>query len=81
MLRIAIYGSHTVTCYCNVFPDVMLTGPGVMDIYTKVYKRLDDFNVVSRHWHKGAQRGRSISTLDLGLRLPVIWYVRSETWL
>jgi len=25
---------HAVECYCNTFPDIMLTGPSVMDVHT-----------------------------------------------
>ena len=24
---------HAVECYCNTFPDIMLTGPSVMDVH------------------------------------------------
>ena len=43
---ITILGSHAVACYCSTFPDIMLTGPGVVDVDTKIRERLNDLNIV-----------------------------------
>jgi len=41
---------HAIARNCMAwFPDIMLTGPRVMDIDTKICKRLDDFNNCAAH--------------------------------
>jgi len=48
-------GSHAVAYYCNTFPDIMLTGPRVMDIDTKICTRnssayeIANVNFLRRH--------------------------------
>jgi len=44
------------------FPDILLTGPSVMDVDTKIRERLYDFNSVLGHRHKGA-RGKEASVV------------------
>jgi len=56
----------TQLCVIALFLDIMLSGPGVMDIDTKICKRLDGFNIVSSDVHKGSGGG-DVDSLNLGL--------------
>jgi len=62
MPDIAIYGRHTVSCYCNAFPDIVLGGPRVVDVNTKICKRVN-VNVIS-HGHIAA-RWEGVGSLGL----------------
>jgi len=52
-------GSRWVGKY-NTFLDIMLNGPNVMNVDTKIRELLDDFNIVPYHRHKeGLTQGTS----------------------
>jgi len=46
----------------------LLSGPSVMNVNTKICKRLNDFDIVTSHRNTGARWKTGVDSLNLGLQ-------------